>query len=149
MVKYFKNPNHPGLFSNTNSAINFATGNLIKILYQDDYFATSHSLQSIIDGFTIDNHWLFTGCSDNPHPTWDWNANRLGNPSGLTIKGDETERFDPKLHWIADLLFYRKLYEKYGPPKILDEVGVIIGKGPHQLTNLLSDEAKRREERLL
>lgn len=149
MIKYFKNPNTPGLFSNTNCAIDNATGELIKILYQDDCFADENSLQRIVDNFDKDTKWLFTGCSDNPHPHFDWLVNKLGNPSGMTLRGGEVERFNPKLHWISDLLFYRKLYEKYGVPKILDEIGVIIGKGPHQLTNKLSDEAKKREENLL
>lgn len=135
-----------GMASNTNNAIKNAKGWLIKILYQDDCFANSDCLQDIIDNFG-NSQWLITGCSNNPHPYWNdrvvWGNNTLGSPSCLTLRGKEY--FSNNLKWVLDCELYNRLYKKYGEPKILDKVNIIMGLGDHQATNHLSDEEKRQE----
>src|SRR3990167_7102617 len=58
-INYFKNP-RKGLAQNSNEAIKNAKGEIIKILYMDDYLANENSLQKILDNFT--DHWLITAC---------------------------------------------------------------------------------------
>lgn len=137
---------------NTNSAIKRATGDLIKILHQDDYLAHNNALQVIAD--TFKGHWLASGCSHDdgisisrPHyPVFSRTENTIGAPSVLTIKNGLDIYFNEDLEWIFDLDFYRRLYDKYGEPTILNDINVIIGIHSGQSTNLLSDEIKRKEE---
>lgn len=132
---------------NTNNAIKASKGDLIKILYMDDYFADEHSLQRIVDAFR--GHWLITGTNTNPFPYWTENIiegnNKLGSPSALTIKNDNPLLFDEKLNWVLDCDYYRRMYDTYGEPEILDEVNVILGIHDGQTTNVLSDARKQEE----
>src|SRR3990167_5392311 len=139
---------------NTNSAIKRATGDLIKILYQDDYLAHENALQVIVDGFT--GYWTVTGCEhDNgtrgkPHlPVFDRKKNTIGSPSVLTMKNGLDMYFNESMTWVLDLDFYRRMYDKYGEPTILNDINVVIGIHNGQKTNLLTDEEKLKEEQLL
>src|SRR3990167_8201229 len=55
---------------NTNAGIKKARGELIKILYLDDWFAHPNALKDIVDNFDYDRHWLITGVDTNPSPYW-------------------------------------------------------------------------------
>ena len=139
---------------NTNSAIRRATGDLIKILYQDDYLAHENALKTIVDGFT--GHWLVTGCEHDdgtrgrPHlPEFNKDANTIGSPSVLTIKNGLGVYFNEKLSWTLDLDLYRRLHDKYGEPTILNDFNVVIGIHQGQATNLLSQEQKLKEEKYI
>lgn len=156
-IKYFKNKNH-SMANNTNNAINHAEGELIKILFQDDFFYDSRSLENIVKAFTGSCWWLATGCTHtmngintfNDHqPYYSESENTIGSPSVIIFKNEIKERFDPNFHWVLDLDWYKQLYRKYGKPKIYDPINVVIGVGLHQKTNLLSDERKALEHKML
>jgi len=153
-INYFKNP-IKGMAQNTNSAIKVAKGKIIKILYMDDYLADENSLQKIVENFK--GHWLVTGCehSDgnhryNPHyPKYNKKIyrgeNTIGSPSVLSIKNEDPLLFDENMTWLLDCDYYKRMYDKYGEPTILNEINVIIGTSKHQVTNTLSDKAKEKE----
>lgn len=139
---------------NTNAAIKKATGEIIKILYMDDYLMNKHSLQRIVDEFK--GGWLVTGCMHddgemigNYHkPAWNDNihlVNTIGSPSVLAFENKDPLLFDETLSWMLDADLYRRLYERYGLPTILDEDNVCIGIGSHQMTYKLTDEEKLKE----
>ncbi len=139
---------------NTNSAIKKAKGEIIKILYMDDYLAHENSLQEIVDNFK--GGWLVTGCEHdtgsgkrfNPHyPTFRHNDvdNMIGSPSVLAFENKEPLLFDETMTWLLDYDLYKRLYVRYGPPIIVNGLNVVIGIGEHQATNLLSDELKLKE----
>lgn len=138
---------------NTNAAMNEAEGDLIKILYMDDWLAHDHALQDIVDDFEFNDDWLITGADTNKHPYWtddiETGNNHLGSPSALTMRRSTAMRFDERMSWLLDCDLYRRMYDEYGPPKILDRVGVCIGIGPHQMTNILTDEEKLAEHKLI
>lgn len=157
-IKYVKNETGHSMAANTNNAINHASGELIKILYQDDYFYSSRSLEEIIQHFTVHAKWLATGCTHsidgvnvfNDHrPYYSESENTIGSPSVITFRKEIKERFDPNFHWVLDLDWYKQLYRKYGKPKIYDKVNVVIGIHPGQKTYLLSEERKAKEHQLL
>lgn len=157
-IRYFRNKGRKGMANNTNHAIDQATGDLVKILYQDDYFYDSRSLEKIVEHFTPSTTWLATGCTHtmngvdffNDHqPYYSESDNSIGSPSVVTFKREVKERFDPNFHWVLDLSFYKDLYRKYGKPKIYDPVNVVIGVHLGQKTNLLSDERKALEHKLI
>ncbi len=146
-VRYIYNPIR-GMAINTNNAMKKAKGELIKVLYQDDYFAHENALQEIVDKFKPEDVWMITACSNNPAPFYSIN-NTLGSPSVLTMRNKLDMWFDESLTWVLDLDLYKRLYKKYGEPKILLDVNVVIGLGPHQVTNNLSLETKINEENFI
>ncbi len=134
---------------NTNSAIKKSRGDLIKVMYMDDYFAHKNALKNIVDNFGEKDMWMITGCDTNPHPYWtddiETGNNKLGSPSCLTLRNFFPLLFDEKLSWLLDCDLYKRLYDKRGKPKILDEVNVIMGVGDHQMTQILTNEEKLSE----
>jgi hypothetical protein len=141
---------------NSNAAIKKAKGELVKILYMDDYLAHENSLQEIVDNFK--GEWLVTGCDHdngiehfNPHyalysDSLKEGNNTIGSPSVLTMRRSSALLFDEQLTWVLDCDLYVRLYEAYGPPIILDTINVTIGVGGHQTTYALSDELKCAEQ---
>ena len=147
---------HSGLMAaNSNRAIQSAKGEIIKILYLDDYFAHPNALQVIADNFK--GGWLVTGCEHdngeqrfNPHfPSWNEKfaegINTIGSPSVLAFENKNPELFDEKLSWMLDVELYLRLFERYGSPTYVNDVNVVIGCGEHQTTYVLSPEEKQKE----
>ena len=137
---------------NTNKALKASKGDLIKILYQDDYLAHSEALESIVEAFK--GQWLVTGCIHDdglsiqrPHLPWyDPEENHIGSPSVLTMRNGLDMYFDENLGWLLDLDLYKRLYAKYGEPDTLDDINVVIGVGDHQATNTMGDQVKINEQ---
>jgi hypothetical protein len=138
---------------NTNAAIKEATGTLVKILYMDDWLAHPDALQDIWNNFEFTDDWMITGADTNPHPYWtddiETGNNKLGSPSALTMRRGSAMMFDERMSWLLDCDLYRRMYDEYGPPKIIDSVGVNIGVGDHQMTHILTDEEKLAEHKLI
>lgn len=137
---------------NTNEAIKQSAGDLIKIMYMDDMFADKNSLQRIVDAFK--GCWLVTGCkNDNDlgyhYPTYaqdiETGNNTIGSPSVLTIKNGLNLFFDETMMWLLDCDFYKKLYNKYGEPTILNDINVVIGVHEGQATNTMGEKRKLEE----
>lgn len=141
---------------NTNRAIQCAKGEIIKILYMDDRFATEDSLAKIVENFK--GGWLATGCvADNgekffnPHkPRIDGIisselSNTIGSPSVIAFENNDPLLFDENMTWVLDIDYYMRLYQKYGMPTLLDEQYTIIGSGDHQMTKILTNEEKDLE----
>lgn len=143
---------------NTNRAIDASNGELVKILYMDDYLASPDSLQEIVDNFKEEDNWLVTGClhqeqggiPTRPHyPFYSEDikqgVNTIGSPSVVTIRNKRHLVFDENLSWLLDCELYLRYYRLYGFPKILNTLNVIIGIGVHQMTNILTEEDKQKE----
>lgn len=141
---------------NTNAGIKKAKGEIIKILYQDDYLAHPHALAVIADRFT--KGWLVTGCAHDPGththlPTWNdeiyKGINTLGSPSVLAFENHDPLLFDESLTWLLDCDLYMRLHARYGLPTLLNDINVKIGIHEGQTTHLLADEIKQNEHNYL
>ena len=112
----------------SNRVIQDAKGELIKILYMDDYFSTPTALEDMVKNF--EGSWLIAGTEDNPSPYWtddlETGNNHLGSPSALMIK--DRILFDEKLSWLLDCDLYKRLDFYFGKPKILSGNYITIGK---------------------
>lgn len=157
-IQYYRNMSSPGMANNTNNAINNSHGRLVKILFQDDFFYDSRSLENIVKHFTPTCWWLATGCTHtidgrnlfNDHkPYYSESENTIGSPSVITFRREITSRFDPNFKWVLDLDWYKQLYRRYGKPKIFDQTNVVIGIHMGQETAKLSDSLKNQEHNLL
>jgi len=136
---------------NTNYGIKNAHGDLIKILYLDDYLSHPNSLKEQVEAFN--GQWLICGANDNEIPYYtddiEIGNNKLGSPSALMIKNENPLLFDEEMSWLLDCDYYKRMYEKYGEPEILDGNHVTIGKGEHQMTQTMTPEQKLSEETYL
>lgn len=146
--------NGKGMASNTNAGIKTANGEIIKILFMDDYLAHANSLRDVVRHFK--GGWLVTGCEHdngarhNPHfpyynPDIFLGRNTIGSPSVLAFENLKPLLFNEKLTWLLDCDLYTRLFEKYGEPVILNSINVVIGIGDHQTTHVLSEKVKDRE----
>lgn len=136
----------------SNRVIGQAKGELVKILYMDDWFAHPDALKDIVE--FMDNevgHWLITGVDTNPTPMWtddiQTGNNKLGSPSALTFRNlfNKNLLFDEKLSWLLDCDLYKRLQKEFGTPRIMSGVNVNIGVGDHQMTNIMSNDYKLSE----
>lgn len=142
---------------NTNAAIKKAEGEIIKLLFMDDFLYGPEALQNLVDDF--EGGWAASGCVHttdgtrfyNAHfPTWNpemaSGKNSIGSPSVVAFENDSPLLFDESLSWMLDADLYVRLYERYGLPTLLPTLDVAIGVGDHQTTHLMSDEEKLREQ---
>lgn len=148
--------------ANSNAGIQKATGELIKILYLDDYFFHKNALQVISDNFAPTDQWLATGCLhqsterdfyEDPHSphypkyTKDIHTgnNRIGSPSVITIRNQGVMLFDENLSFLLDCDLYRRYHDTYGAPKLVNDLNVVIGIGAHQTSSQISQAELTKE----
>jgi hypothetical protein len=161
-IHYLKNTDKRGNSSaNLNNAIRHATGTLIKILFQDDFLFDEHALEETVRNFDLEKDtWLVSACKHSTdgknftqpyYPTYNHKIhlgkNTISSPSVLTIKNNSPLLFDENLLWLMDCDYYRRLYDVFGSPKILNTVTVVNRTGAHQVTNVLATRSVRARER--
>lgn len=146
--------------ANTNKAIKEAKGEIIKILFMDDYLWNIDALKHLAENFT--GTWYASGCvhTDDgdhffgPHKPY-WNPevptgkNTIGSPSVIAFANDNPLLFDENLSWLLDCELYGRLYERYGEPYIEPSLDIAIGVGLHQTTFKMSDGEKLAEHEYL
>src|SRR3990167_1087086 len=113
---------------NTNIGIEKSRGELIKILYMDDYFTDKTALEEMVKNFTERDSWMIVGTNDNENP-----------------EGTDRLLFDEKLSWLLDVDLYKRMEHYCGLPKILKGNYITIGKHDGQMTHLMSDDYKLSE----
>ena len=158
-IKYYKNDHNLGMSGNVNAAIKKATGKIAKILCQDDFLYKKESLEEIVKNFDPElDHWMVTACKQSRdgviffrpfYPRYNKNIhlgnNTISGPSVLTIRNKDPLLFDENLSWLMDCDYYRRCYEKFGLPKILNEINSVNGIGEQQSTSATKEALKRAE----
>ena len=159
-IRYFQNTNYGNWSDNINNAIKNAHGNIIKILFLDDLLYRDTSLEEIVQAFDLDkDQWLVTSCIHSKdlahffricHPSYNDETilmkNTIGSPSVMAMRNDNPLLFDTNILWSQDVDYYKRYYDKFGPPKILKEIGVIIRVHKNQVTHTLATEAMREKD---
>lgn len=164
-IWYVKNDKGRGRIApNLNVAMANCSGEYIKILFQDDFLYGESALMDI--KYAIDNsykevRWLVTGCchtkdgeilydqmvpfyNDRIHSGY----NTISCPSVLTLKNDiDTMSFDEDLNWLVDCEYYRRCYDKFGPPTIVADVCTVNRDAEVRTTNMMTEEMKQTEVR--
>lgn len=146
-----------GMAPNTNEAIRKSSGEIVKILYMDDYLYHEEALQEIHENFTSEVNWLATGCihlkdgelSNQHYPSYNKDIymgnNTIGSPSVVAIRKSSAIYFDEHMTWLLDCDYYSRMYNKFGEPKLIYDINVVMGLHKNQVTNLLAESAKREE----
>lgn len=161
-IKYLRNENMRGSSSqNVNNCIRNSSGELIKILCQDDYLFDRYSIEKTVDAFKSDNYWLVSKYVHaninktelyNPHePYINENllfTNTIGTHSCLTIRNDDLIYFDEHLIWFVDCEYYIRLIKKFGLPIFLKDITMVQTQWKGQVTNTLATELVRNKEQI-
>jgi glycosyltransferase involved in cell wall biosynthesis len=124
--------------TNVNRALDEASGDILKVLFQDDYLCLPDALTRVYSSLsTSSSPWLLSGSgvthdghtierrmvptlSDKLH----FGKNTVSSPSVLAIRKECPERFDPNLVWLMDVEYYKRLWTAYGDPVILSDISV-------------------------
>lgn len=147
---------------NTNAGMKKAKGELIKIIYMDDYLAHENALQMIVDNFGDKDMWAATGCLhqgyepdfyEDPHSphypeyTEDIHTgnNRIGSPSVVTLRNKDVLLFDENLSFLLDCDLYKRYYDTYGVPKLINDLNVVMGLHHGQTSNTMPAKEKLLE----
>ena len=138
-IKYIKNTsNKKNAANNVNNAVKYATGEIIKLLYMDDFFVDQSALQKIADAFDNNPHgkWFISGFThSNEYRTeffdtrFPWYENKYvngdnttGNPSNYAVRNNCALEMDDDLLWIVDGEYFYRSYYYHGDPIKLDDV---------------------------
>ncbi len=159
-VKYIRNEFNRGNSSaNINKAIQNATGDMIKILFQDDFLYNEHSLHQQINQLIEDNtYWLVAACSvfvdeQNQRPFFpvyndniQYGNNTMGPPSILLFWNADVILFDENLIWLMDVDYYKRLYDKHGLPSLGRIETISNREHSNQVSNtMVTAELRNRE----
>lgn len=118
--------------ANTNNAIKYCSGDIIKIMFQDDFFYDDEALEKIYNAFEPESYWLVNGTNHTKddgnsfywdlYPTWNDDiingVNTISSPSVLSARKEvfENIQFDTNLVMMMDCELYYHIRKKYGNP---------------------------------
>lgn len=162
-IKYGRNDKGRGRISpNMNNAILNSKGLFIKMLFQDDFLYDIDSLELIYNAIekNQDKHWFVTACvhTDDAVNMYDpmvpqyhdriyAGINTISCPTVLTIKNEDPPMFDETLNWLVDVEYYKRLYDRYGLPVIVDKICVVNRNAEVRTTNMTTESQKQEETR--
>jgi glycosyltransferase involved in cell wall biosynthesis len=156
-ISYYKNQPPLGMPSNWNEGIKKAKGEWIKIMHDDDWFATSSSLEQFATVAKIAKHdFIFSACSnidissgkETPELLKGWRKemieenilnlfyhNVIGHPSTVMHRKDENILYDDQFKWLVDIDFYMDYLMRHSGFEYIDEILVNIGIDENQASN--------------
>jgi glycosyltransferase involved in cell wall biosynthesis len=160
-IKYFRNESNRGnSSSNINNAILHSEGDLVKILFQDDFLFHPGSLNDVVHSFQKNKiRWLVSACCHSldgktferdyyPRYTEDImeGNNLISSPSVLSfLKTTKQILFDENLVWLMDCDIYKRLYMEHGDPFYLNSINVVNRTWEGQFNNHIPHEKKMWE----
>jgi hypothetical protein len=116
-----------GVSANTNAAIKMARFEVIKLMYQDDWFIEDCLHEFITDtwlvsGFTnyFENGKVMNGMPEPYKFFSNTTSNKIGMPSVISFKKCAV-KFNTQLRMALDMDFYCQLFNEYGLPKVLNK----------------------------
>lgn len=143
-IKYFKYFYNKGKAAcNINEAMKYASGEIIKILYQDDFFVDVNALKKIHTEFENGAKWVVNGFTHSEDKKTFFNTrvpfysdyvlvgeNTIGNPSNFAIISNHRMYMDESLMYVVDCEFYYQVKQKLGLPNIIDDILVCARHHP-------------------
>jgi len=164
-IRYLRNKIGRGSSShNINNAIRNCEGEIIKLLFLDDFLWDEDSLFHIAEAFDSDTNWLVSACEHTRddgksfyrsfYPRYNdqiyLGNNTISSPSVLSIRNTKDKiYFDDRLIWLMDVDYYKRLYDKYGSPTILNKITVVNRDHADQLSHTMDPKIKEREYHMM
>lgn len=136
--------------NNVNHAIRHCTGEIVKLLYVDDFFVDPQALEKIKNAFLNNptNHWLMSGFVQSNQDKTNYYGSRMpnyhmtnlnpdanmvpweraeptnvtGNPSNYAVRRQSALEMDESLLWIVDGEYFYRSYYHYGDPILIKEI---------------------------
>jgi glycosyltransferase involved in cell wall biosynthesis len=155
-IKYIKNNKNRGNSpANLNNAIDNCSGEIIKIMFQDDFFYDDEALEKIYYSLSdSEKMWLLNGCNhtkDNGNSFyWEFypkfnpdllrGVNTISSPSVVAFKNNVDNRFDPNIVYFMDLDFYYGMKQKYDDPIFYNDILISNRVHDDSISNKLSNK---------
>jgi len=154
-IKYYKNSPAFGMPQNWNYCIETANGAWIKIMHDDDCFATAGSLAGFAAATATDTSVIFSAYHIRDekiktvksmrlkpqeadrirqNPFMLFYSNIAGPPSVTMVRKDLNEYYDTRLRWVVDFEYYFRIISKGGFTYI-PEALIDITQNDSQITN--------------
>lgn len=156
-IHYYKNEPSLGTPANWNFGISKATGEWIKLIHDDDWFASADSLQLFADNINQQHKLIFCAYANRTQATGGkveekyfpalWknkiikNAltllayNVIGPPSVTLVHSSIKEKYDERMKWRVDMDFYVRLLLKEKSYTYINKILVNVGISETQVTN--------------
>lgn len=164
--KYVRNLSDRGNgVANLNQTLIRASGEIIKIMFQDDLMFDRRCLEKFDKVFQDENtKWAVCGCNHTRDgvnferfmvPSWSDKLlegdNRISSPSVLAFRNENVEMFDENLTMLMDTEYYYRLGERYGLPTVIKDCLVANRCHANQISSKysgnLGDEVKYCKEK--
>jgi glycosyltransferase involved in cell wall biosynthesis len=157
---YFNSNNRGSSSENLNNAIDKANSENIKVMFQDDFFVSRDALNLLVESFSnsfwgayASIHYKDKKFYSPLYPYWQDNIktgyNTIGCPSSIYFRKNDL-KFDSELLWYMDTDYYYRLFLKYGPPAIKNDVIVGIRVSDNSVTKtLITNELIEKENKII
>lgn len=155
---YYKNSIPLGTPENWNEGIRKATGTWVKLMHDDDYFATDNSLAFFVAAIESDNQaqvfysaFVFEDVANHTKKmiTCNWfdrfflslspyhllRRNYFGNPSCIIVKKEVPFFYDNRFKYIVDFAYYIELLQNNIKCVYIKDVLIHVGINEGQVTN--------------
>jgi hypothetical protein len=143
-IDYFKDYYNKGKAAcNINNAMRIATGEVLKIIYQDDFFVNENALEIIYDKFKNGAKWVVNGFTHSHDKKQFSNTkipfygdhvllgeNTIGNPSNVAVLNCEKIYMDESILYVVDCEYYFRMKQKLGLPTVVDDILVCARHHP-------------------
>ncbi len=154
-VVYHKNEKALGTPANWNKAISIASGEWIKLMHDDDWFATGQALQQFANATQQNKQFIF--CTYNSYdlqtgkteamgasaaqlqqvlqqPLRLFAGNVIGPPSVTLVHHSIIQQYDERMKWMVDFDFYIRVLLSTHNACLIPEKLVCIGVSSEQVT---------------
>lgn len=149
--------------ANTNSALNLAGGDIVKVLFQDDLLHDDASLALTMAAFDDPSvMWMLCGSGvsydgvdvqrpmvPKMHSTIEFGVNTVSSPSVLAMRRTAMLEFDENLIWLMDVDIYKRLELAHGAPEIVAQMLTINRLHAQQVSAGVSRKLQRHELRYM
>lgn len=158
-IKYYRNEKDRGNGpANMNNAIRKCSGEIVKIIFQDDFFYDDYALEKIYYAlYNSDRMWLLNATNhtkdDGNSFYWDLypkfnndllkGVNTISSPSVVSFKRQSEVVFDETLVYFMDIDYYYGMRKKYGDPVFYDDI-LVTNRFPHE--NSISSNIENKEK---
>lgn len=156
-LTYYKNEQPLGTPENWNEAIRKASGSWIKLMHNDDWFATNDALQQFFNAVqqNPNTDFLYSAFQNieadsgkkevvkmsatdkaflNSNPYHLLKKVYIGNPSCTLVRNGLDIFYDNRYKFIVDFEYYIRLIQQTGAPFYIDKILVNVGFHDEQVT---------------